>query len=218
LAALAAEVGVLPSEDWLEKHDIIIPAHWRTGGATEKDLASLEKEFKELSEGKMVPDAVFRSLAGSWTLKTQINNRLDASMSGTVTGTATFTPTTSLNEYLYSEIGEFRVPSGKHFKVHQKYVYVFDNVANRIDVFFEDQGTRSHLFHSLNFLPRESSSVVGSSGSKGWRAEGQHLCVKDMYYPSYRFQFQGNNLAEMEISYNVVGPQKDYTKVTTFVR
>ncbi|CAM6103566.1 unnamed protein product [Calypogeia fissa] len=220
--SIAAELKVLPSEDWRKKHDIVIPAHFRSGSSAETALAMLETECQELSEGKMVPKAVFHALAGSWTLNRKIDNRMDTSQSGTVQGTATFT-TTGHNEYLYSESGTLSLAGGQHFKVYRKYVYAYDSHANRIDVFFEKEGTRDYLFHSLKFLSRGSSSVSGGSKeelkvSSGWRAEGQHLCNKDMYYPSYLFEFQGNSLAKMEISYSVAGPQKDYTSVATYVR
>ncbi|CAM6129754.1 unnamed protein product [Calypogeia fissa] len=221
--SIAAELKVLPSEDWRKKHDIVIPAHFRSGSSAETALAMLEKECQELSEGKMVPKAVFHALAGSWTLNRKIDNRMDTSQSGTVQGTATFT-TTGHNEYLYNESGTLSLAVGQHFKVYRKYVYAYDSHANRIDVFFEKEGTRDYLFHSLKFLSRGSSSVSGGSKeelskvSSGWRAEGQHLCNKDMYYPSYLFEFQGNSLAKMEISYSVAGPQKDYTSIATYVR
>ncbi|CAM6103570.1 unnamed protein product [Calypogeia fissa] len=221
--SIAAELKVLPSEDWRKKHDIVIPAHFRSGSSAETALAMLETECQELSEGKMVPKAVFHALAGSWTLNRKIDNRMDTSQSGTVQGTATFT-TTGHNEYLYSESGTLSLAGGQHFKVYRKYVYAYDSHANRIDVFFEKEGTRDYLFHSLKFLSRGSSSVsLGGSKeelkvSSGWRAEAQHLCNKDMYYPSYLFEFQGNSLAKMEISYSVAGPQKDYTSIATYVR
>ncbi|CAM6085258.1 unnamed protein product [Calypogeia fissa] len=224
---LAAGLKVLPSEEWRNKHDIVIPAHFRSGSLeAEKALAMLEQDSQALVEGKMVPKAVFHSLAGSWTFNRKIDNRMDASQSGTVQGTATFT-TTGHNEYLYSENGDLTVTAGQKFKVYRKYVYVYDTLANRIDVFFEKEGTKDNLFHSLKFSSRENSSAAEREGSnneelskisKGWRAEGRHLCNKDIYYPSYGFEFQGNSIAKMQISYSVKGPQKDYTSIATYVR
>jgi cation diffusion facilitator CzcD-associated flavoprotein CzcO len=217
----AADLNVLPSKDWYQKHDISIPAHFRRGSVAEEAVEVLEKACKEFLDGKMVPHAVFRSLAGSWTLHRHIENRIDFANSGEVKGTATFSVTELSHEYLYTEVGELSMQRGQHFRVHRKYVYVYDTHTNQIDVFFENQGSRGSPFHSLQFQSPKPSSATEKGGiemSGGWRAAGQHICGEDLYNASYRFSFSGNSIAQMEISYSVTGPKKDYTSTATYFR
>ncbi|KAG2427264.1 hypothetical protein HXX76_012460 [Chlamydomonas incerta] len=59
----------------------------------------------------------------------------------------------------------------------------------------------------------------GDDGDGGcWRAVGEHLCVRDMYYSSYRFWFQGVHLRKFQIQFVVKGPNKDYTSTATYTR
>ncbi len=218
--AFAADLNVLPSKEWCQKHDIVIPAHFRTGDvAAEEAVEILEKACEEFLNGKMVPYSVFRSLAGSWILHRSIENWMDSSQSGTVEGTATFSVTDVSHQYLYSEIGELSMQRGHHFRVHRKYVYVYDKDTEQIDVFFENEGTRGSFFHSLHFLsPKCSEKGELNDMSGGWKAEGEHLCSEDLYNVSYRFCFRGNHIEKMEISYHVKGPKKDYTSTATYSR
>ncbi|KAG2499276.1 hypothetical protein HYH03_002854 [Edaphochlamys debaryana] len=62
------------------------------------------------------------------------------------------------------------------------------------------------------------AAAAGSGAAGGWRAVGEHLCIRDMYRSSYRFEFQGLWLREFEIQFDVKGPNKDYTAVATYRR
>ncbi|KXZ47823.1 hypothetical protein GPECTOR_32g435 [Gonium pectorale] len=63
----------------------------------------------------------------------------------------------------------------------------------------------------------EGGAGASISGD-GWRAVGDHLCIRDMYRASYRFAFQGIQLREFEIQFRVSGPQKDYTATALYTR
>lgn len=66
-----------------------------------------------------------------------------------------------------------------------------------------DDTSVDYLFHELNLeLPRNS---------QGWRANSNHLCIKDMYNVAYEFRFAGIHLSQWSLAYRVQGPHKDYT-------
>ncbi len=69
----------------------------------------------------------------------------------------------------------------------------------------------------------ETAGALGAAGTDDrsgcWRAVGEHLCVRGMYYSSYRFWFEGVRLRQFEIEFLVVqGPNKDYTATATYTR
>lgn len=238
-------------------------------------VAELEDMLERYAAGRMVGRAVFHALHGEWRLHRRITSRLASSPSGVVTGSAFFHPV-RLEEgggggkgsggplpfqYLYREQGQFAIDGGAVMRVRREYVYKYDNAADRLDVYFAEDGAGGNFFHSLRFLApgepapalEEGAEVPSCSSSGGvglgadgraaaagagalkeavavstatgtddssscWRAVGQHLCVRDMYYSSYRFWFQGVRLRQFEIEFLVKGPNKDYTATAMYTR
>ncbi|GLI62995.1 hypothetical protein VaNZ11_005853, partial [Volvox africanus] len=197
--------------------------------AVRQALDDVKAAMGEYRIGRRVASAVFYALAGEWALRRQIVSRLPSSPSGEVTGRARFTTISEADfapavggagglSYLYDEQGQFAIQGGAVMRVRREYVYTYDSTADRVDVYFTDVGLRrGEFFHSLRFLPPEPPQN-GDGGGGCWRAVGDHLCVRDMYDASYRFSFQGFQLREFEIEFQVKGPKKDYTATATYTR
>ncbi|GIL49855.1 hypothetical protein Vafri_6170 [Volvox africanus] len=203
--------------------------------AIRQALDDVKAAMGEYRLGRRVASAVFYALAGEWALRRRIVSRLPSSPSGEVTGRARFTTIADAHfapavggagglSYLYDEQGQFTIQGGAVMRVRREYVYTYDSTADRIDVYFVDAGMRrGGFFHSLRFLPPEPPQNDDDDGGGGggdgcWRAVGDHLCVRDTYDASYRFSFEGIQLREFEIEFQVKGPEKDYTATATYTR
>lgn len=183
-------------------------------------------------------------LSGSWTFQRQIVSRLENSPSGQVDGTATFItiipatpvpPYTTISSvplepenqetnYLYSELGTMALADSKQqsFEVRNNYIWVHNPIEDKLNVYFEENGSRAHLFNTLRFLPDNSPEIIENMPNEliqltGLKAISDHLCGNDNYKSAYLFQVDGNNkISRMDIVYNVLGPKKDYTSSTTY--
>jgi len=173
-------------------------------------------------------NVLFESLRGSWQLKRSLNSTLPNFPTGIFEGTATFTARnprahSTATELLYFEQGELKLETGLLLKAKRKYIYRYNADEDRISAWFvrEDPGSKQrdaveevdYLFHELDF----------SASEAGWTAQGDHLCVKDMYWAFYDFRPPGieNQEGRMDvfgIRYKVKGPEKDYTSDTVYQR
>ncbi|KZT22222.1 FAD/NAD(P)-binding domain-containing protein [Neolentinus lepideus HHB14362 ss-1] len=145
---------------------------------------------------------------------------------------ATSDAETGVLEYLYHEAGTFTTSTGVSFQAHRKYVYRYSPRTDIISVWFvmggafgsaPDQGDIDYWFHDIVL----SSSSDGSAGlwfpehrdDGGWTAKGdEHLCVRDVYSPIYRFCFNGNEVQQFGIGYDVRGPDKGYISEAWYAR
>ncbi|KAG8157247.1 hypothetical protein KVR01_012955 [Diaporthe batatas] len=133
-------------------------------------------------------------------------------------------------EYLYVEEGTFTATNGMAFRATRRYVWRYDEAADKLSVWFartgdgfarddprrgEEQARADYLFHEIEFLVPEGHArgdySGGGEGGEGWQARSDHLCVEDFYDVKYEFVFNAVNLREWRIGYAVSGPQKDYT-------
>ncbi|KAF2112326.1 hypothetical protein BDV96DRAFT_649124 [Lophiotrema nucula] len=167
---------------------------------------------------RFVPAAAFRAMQGIWDLKRKIDSRKTTSPGGTFQGTAQFNPRAPTDsafsaEYLYIETGAFTMDNGYAFPTSKRYIYRFCEVDDEISAWFvlPDNHTVERIFHTLTFEPPNNKE-------KGWLAKGTHWCDPDDYTSSYEFRFRGANLHSFGISYDVVGPQKDYTTDAWYTR
>lgn len=179
--------------------------------------------------GAFYPRSVFRALLGKWSLKKSIVSRRTDTPSGTFAGTATFSPRARTDEgfsgeYLYEENGTFTLESGVAFQATRRYVYRLSTDQSTVSAWFVKERSRDevdYLFHQLRFI--SPGVVSGKSGLDGeyknlWRATGHHLCIADVYDPEYWWKWQGCEVSEWCCSYDVKGPQKDYTTRYLFTR
>lgn len=185
-----------------------------------------------------IPATLFTSLHNSskpWAFTRQLSSVLPTHPSGTVTGTATFTPYTAPaseppnpNTLLYAEEGEFLTSSGLHFVARRKYVYQLKPGLETGEEpyiavhFYEDENGREGfggLFVEMGELERDDESDDGvlRAGNRE-----QHLCAEDLYTASWRFSggMGGDDGEEREkwweVRYDVKGPKKDYVSTTRY--
>lgn len=136
---------------------------------------------------------LFRSFEGLWKIQRVI------STGEKMAGTATFKPCAENPDTLkYHERGQLTTPSGIKFDVFRDYEYRFDQKSNAIDVLFSD----GRHFHTLIF------------GHCLKEAQGHHLCIKDNYNARYQFI----DPETFELSYQVIGPKKDYSITSQFTK
>ncbi|KAF2205176.1 hypothetical protein GQ43DRAFT_437295 [Delitschia confertaspora ATCC 74209] len=196
-----------------------------------------------------LPAQIFTSLLTSskpWKLTRTLKSALPTHPSGTVTGTAKFTPCAPgsaeyESAYLYEEEGEFVTESpvaGLKFQARRKYVYRLkstngkggdgkDKYEDEISVFFhedEKEGGIGGLFVEMGPLSFESTW----SGTLSAKNKERHLCGEDLYAASWRFgpalfeTKESRNREEVEgdkwweVQYDVKGPKKDYVSWTRY--
>ncbi|KDQ08536.1 hypothetical protein BOTBODRAFT_59266 [Botryobasidium botryosum FD-172 SS1] len=209
--------------------DFITPAQFASAddagdpsGRREDVLSDVKEGIAASRQGKWVAAAVFRSIQGPWKLSRRLVSSEPTHPSGTFTGTAIFTPTETPNEYDYHEQGELVTDTGLRLTAMRKYIYRFEEDLDRIDIYFNDASGQG-FFHSLKFLAPDEEALtfpasMDADPKSGWRAVGDHLCIKDFYAASYKFAFDGANLSEFWIAFEVKGPSKDYVATANYTR
>ncbi|PCH44989.1 hypothetical protein WOLCODRAFT_165540 [Wolfiporia cocos MD-104 SS10] len=188
------------------------------------------------------PEILFRSLAGEWRARRTIRHLGSKSkgVDGIFGGTASFylraptadEPEEGMQEYLYHEHGTFTTSTGASFPAQMKYIYRYHPMSRRISVWRVKPGASvappnagevENWFHDI--ILTTSSELQGSAWFTDYRRAGdcifkgsEHLCVRDLYKPFYKFCFGGDELVEFGIGYEVSGPGKDYTSEAWFMR
>jgi hypothetical protein len=112
---------------------------------------------------------------------------------------------------LYIEDGELTTLQGFVMRGRRRYVYRLKEGACISSWFVKGDGlTVDYLFHVLAFEADEQ---------EGWKAVGSsHLCVEDYYESDYRFYFDGIDIKQWELGYQVNGPKKDYSTKASYTR
>ncbi|KAG9196090.1 tRNA A64-2'-O-ribosylphosphate transferase [Alternaria panax] len=185
---------------------------------------------------------IFESLRNSpntlWSFQRTLHSSLPTHPSGTVTGTATFTPCglpdPSPPTLLYAEEGEFATDTGLKFTARRKYVYQLkpgddategEHIAVR---FFDDEKMPRAVIEDgvgkngegIGGLFVEMGDIKTSGGEVKAKNKETHLCAKDLYTASWKFGeglvAEGGRDAWWEVRYDVKGPQKDYVSITRY--
>jgi hypothetical protein len=201
----------------------LFPARY-TGKDTDRNAAEQTvREVRDLldaseNEARFVAAAAFRAMQGKWNLHRKIISRNAAAPGGILEGTAHFHPRDPtaphfLAEYLYIEEGTFTMDNGYAFTAKRRYIYRYSEVKDAITAWFvqEDGETAEKFFNELVF-ERPTSEY------QGWIAKGKHWCEPDMYTSSCEFKFRGCGLEGLGITYEVKGPNKDYTHESWYKR
>lgn len=191
---------------------------------------------------------LFRALPSSWKFTRTLTSALPTHPSGTVTGTATFTPS-SPTSLLYHESGSFTTDGGLQFAVQRGYVYALRDDGGGLAIHFlpspgsasdgEDEETMGSLFLELG--PLGASTGEGEAEAGMYEAQNRevHLCGEDVYAARWRFGggmlMRGEEEEEgrrrrggngdrdgdgewWEVRYRVSGPRKEYVSWTRYER
>lgn len=187
---------------------------------------------------------IFKNLhsPGTWKFMRTLRSALPTHPSGTVTGTATFTPFALDGQaQLYFEEGEFITDTGLRFTARRKYVYHLKTSDQSTEEDSEAQ-VQSQKHISVLFFYEDAANAADSGktfvemgdvtrSSEGvWEARNleQHLCGEDWYAASWKFgagtvgeKDEGSSEDKdiwWEVRYDVKGPQKDYVSETKYTR
>jgi hypothetical protein len=130
-------------------------------------------------------------LCGCWNFSRTISNGSFAE------GVAIFSEKGADDESLYREEGFLTTEAKTKHAFWKEYIYRL--CGGQIQVFFKENPPR--LFHTLRF-------------GKEREAQGEHLCLLDQYKATYYFE----NAKVFSLSYQVLGPSKNYQIYTTFTK
>lgn len=166
---------------------------------------------------------IFKQLEGNWIFSRQLNSRLPSCPSGVVTGNVQFSRqsreadgtmiSSDHGDYdlVYHEKGLFQASVGK-FEVSNSYIYAMNDRDETIEIFFKPESNlpgRGKPFITLNL----------KGDGRTWHACADHLCIVDKYNATYTFSLGANEeLKDVEIVFEVQGPNKDYDSVTLLTR
>ncbi|KAF1832789.1 tRNA A64-2'-O-ribosylphosphate transferase [Decorospora gaudefroyi] len=197
-----------------------------------------------------VPSTIFEKLQSPpdtpWNFTRTLRSTLPTHPSGTVTGTATFTPCAlATRTLLYAEEGEFVTDSGLKFSARRKYVYQLKQGDGDTELyiavhFFDDEKVpRASIAEGVGRKGEGVGGLFVEMGAFGgpaerdgeivWEAKNRetHLCAEDLYTASWTF---GGDMVRIgkgkekggevwwEVRYDVQGPKKDYVSTTRYTR
>ncbi|PSN65541.1 hypothetical protein BS50DRAFT_60966 [Corynespora cassiicola Philippines] len=197
------------------------PARYH-GDSNDEALQTIEEVSKVIKQSttgaRFVAAAAFRSMQGKWTLQRKIDSRHSSMPGGTLKGTAHFHPRDSTDpqytaEYLYIEDGKLTMDNGLTFPATRRYVYRYSEAKDQITAWFTDEDGESTggFFNAWEFHPPDDVY-------HGWLAKGHHWCSPDTYKSNCEFRFRGVGLESFGITYDVSGPNKDYTHESWYRR
>jgi tRNA A64-2'-O-ribosylphosphate transferase len=177
-----------------------------------------------------VPSQIFTSLSSHpWSFHRTLTSALPTHPSGTVSGTATFTPCILPASFpltlLYTEEGDFVTDTGLKFTARRKYVYQLIDDGIVVKFFDDEKLPRAKMEDGVG------ANAEGIGGlfvemdtlTEGFEAKNkeQHLCAEDLYSVSWKFGkgMVGNEEGGdvwWEVRYDVKGPKKDYVSRTRY--
>lgn len=170
--------------------------------------------------------AIFTSLHGTWTLHRRLTSTLPHYPSGTFTGLATFSRSSSLSSsgpsYLYHETGELKTDAGVVLRANQKYLYHHDLENEKLSVWFVKPDA-VEAEEEVDYLYMEIEMAENEDVEGAWVGKGDHLCEMDMYWGFFDWRLDANGdgdgmMRRFGIKYKVKGPSKDYLSETAYVK
>lgn len=148
---------------------------------------------------KTVSQTIFNILKGAWRFKRVISDN------GIVNGVAEFKEAKPETLH-YREEGEW-LNADQIFRISKEYQYCYDAKADKITVYFFEQGQADKIFHEIKLVSLTDKESIA-------QGSGEHQCEADHYKAQYRF-FNQNKFS---LFYQVKGPKKDYISETIFNR
>ena len=150
-------------------------------------------------------------------------------------------PERGVLEYVYHEHGTFTTSTGITFQAHRKYIYRYQPTIDTVSAWFckgpastnaPHCGEIDYWFHDIVIdAPAAPGDIIDRDTDRhgawfkqhrqkgGWLGSGtEHLCIRDVYRPVYKFCFGGAELREFGIGYDVEGPAKRYVSEAWYER
>jgi len=193
---------------------------------------------------KQLLTTLFNSLGNSrWSLTRVLRSDNPLDFNGELRGTAAFSPLSSDHDWLYSEEGEIPSSIGGAAAIAglrwtKKYIWR-TNESGRISVWFVKVAPgpeeADYLFHNFDFaesLPKgkETSpefvspptppAIETSDTTTVLEAQGNHLCINDMYRTAYAFRIrpETGEVLSWASRHVVKGPKKDQDIINFYSR
>lgn len=207
-------IGLIPSTTM----DIVVPAQYRPNEPDQFVLNEIDSICKAAKQGRFIAGVVICSLQESkWTFERRVKDR---STEDIIQGEAQFSLFEHKQQLLYIEQEKSNSSSlnvsEKVWPIARKYLYVYDENQDIINVYFVNNNDNSCgvCFHTIYFQPNKSSET----SQLGRTAIGEHQNEQDHCTITYLFVFNGIYLIRFEITYTIKGPTKDYVSKTVFHR
>ena len=187
---LSRDLGICPSEEWIQRHDIVLPHHFASnlhststsvgGSGIEARVEEVEADIAGYVQGKGISGVIFRSLIGKWDLTRIIESRMETAPSGVVAGTVEYKymrtknvanvndenvdiSLLNLKECSVHEVGRFSLRSGASFDISREDIYCLNDADDTIDIYFSNkQLSKGNIFLNLKF---HSSDLTQSDSS-----------------------------------------------------
>lgn len=154
---------------------------------------------------KLPQDAksIFKYFDGKWTISRDIKNLFAPHYNGKAEGTLkiTHTPKELLN---YSE--EVKVKFANGFEANGAQDYIFQLNKEKLSQYRAKSRGEKELekMYDLTFIPNKGRLL----------AKNEYKCGKDLYKVEYSI----NDYNNFSIYYTVIGPEKNYSTQTSFIR
>lgn len=210
---------------------VSLPIRARPDG-DHKDTNMQERSNNDPPQGPSLPSELFAMLSSTpkWSLNRNLTSTLPTHPSGTVTGSATFTPCSLPPSFsptlLYAEEGEFVTATGLKFTARRKYVYQLIDEGVVVKFFDDEKFPRAKVEdgvgkqgEGIGGMFVEMDALVANEGEVEARNKEHHLCAEDLYAASWRFSkgmAGGEGPMWWEVRYDVKGPKKDYVSSTRY--
>lgn len=166
----------------------------------------------------------------SFSFERTLESRTPFEPSGHVSGTAAFTYHPNLfsssplglissqsdQVLLYSEEGLFKTTdnSSSGLRVYKRYCWVWTPESSLLRVFFVKPQSAN------NSHPSPEDLFLELPAGEGEVRKSRHHCGQDVYEAEFRLEGLFNNKGEEDwsVRYDVHGPKKEYTSLTTYRR
>jgi hypothetical protein len=209
LFRLSHELKLAPPAHEIDSTTIVTPHLFQSNPELKQPMQeSLDEVIQSYRAGSNVGKYIAYALEGSkYTFTREIFEK-DSGNVNTVNGSIQFRRIDKKeNKLWYHETGFFHTAQRKTFEVSQSYIYQFNEELQALEIFFSVVGKPTEI--DRHFL-----TLKCKPSPHGWVAEAKHLCGEDNYVASYCFTFQGMNIQEMKIIFDVLGPYKNYRSTT----
>jgi len=224
--SLASVLGCVPPKGRFgsQAGEMVLPALYQPDNdLAETAIAAFQTEVTQCHNGKYTTSCVLNALVGKWKFHRTIQHfNAYPPRTDTISGTISFSvrdATGSPTTLLYREDGLYHTPKGD-FEVFREYEYRHNTENNCLELFFVESGETTYLFLSLNFGNVDTDpgdAHTKRSNNNVFEATSDHLCINDLYKGTFRMEVNGIMASQVEMEYNVKGPEKDYTAITTLV-